>query len=237
MGKGIYKEITDDDKKLDKQKPSISNFGGQHFPDKVNYYRPAFEGSGIADGTFRLFDMANPDDALFDAVEQEQIAITSPPILLYRLNTDRTEVDEVTGESQIRFYNKFDRIVGNYEAPDVEQQLSRFGIAEQEEIEIIFNLNYLFVEVGGQIDEGDLIRTVDGKMWEVIDSVVGDEALWTKGHNKCVLKRVQGEGYLIPDDKNPGKYIDISDSPNTGSRTGRDKKGEDSDLGSGHEPL
>jgi len=229
---GIYRKLEKDLDKLQDQDPTLKNAGGQHFPDTVDYFRPPIPGiGGIADGTFRLFDVDNPDDALMDAVEQEAIAISSAPMRLFRLNRKRTTVDRVTGESQIRFYHKPVTVVGNYEAPTPEQQLSRFGIQEAEEIEMIFSINYLMRDCGGQIMEGDVIMTYDGKLWEVIDSVIDSEALWTKGHNRLALKRVFGEGYLIPDPKNPEKFIDISDTPNQGSKSGHHEKGEDPDGG------
>lgn len=228
----IYEKLERDLEDLQKKDPVLINASGQHFPERIDYFRPPVEGiGGIGDGTFRLFDINNPDDAVMDGVEQEAIAISSPPMRLYRLNRQKTDIDQVTGESQLRFYNIPIIIVGSYESPTIEQQLSRFGIQEAEEIEMIFNLNYLVRDCGGQIFEGDIIMTYDGKLWEVIDAVVDNEVLWNKSHNRLMLKRVFGEGYLIPDPSNSKKYIDISDSPNQGSKSGHYKKSEDPDGG------
>jgi len=231
MPKDIYDKLKEDFARVEAGAAHITqidNAAGQATEDPTDYFRPHFSGSGEPNGVFALYDPNNPDDALFDGIEQEAIALSSPPLKWFRLDRENTAAitDRVTGESQMRYYHNHIIIVGNYEAPEIEQALSRFGIEEQEEIEVVFNLNYI-VNVCAKhgfkqkkLWEGDVIQTVDGKLWEVIDSVVDAEALWTKGHNRTVLKRIYGEGYKLPG------IGDVSDSPLHGTPDGHNEKGD-----------
>lgn len=215
-----------DNRKAPKQTPAVPT--GQHLPDYTNYYQPPFKSPGRApSGNLSLFDPDNPDRNLIDAVEIEINSLTAPPSKLYRLDFDRTDIDDLHGEAQIRYYRPPITVYGDYEDVSFESNLTRFGIDERQEIDMTFNYTYLQRECGGQINEGELIQTYEGRIWEVISSVIQDEPLWRFQHNYLHLKRVAGEGYRIPDPDHPGEWLDLSDPPNLGSQTGRNPKPED----------
>jgi len=201
----------------------LPNYGGNHVLDQTRYVEPEMYGdqfgTDVADGTFRLFDTTLVDNILIDGIEQEVIAISSPPSKLFRMDRERSTIDRTTGEAQIRNYFPPTVVFGNYEAPAPIQELAKYGIAESEEIKMFFNLNWLMTCAGGQIREGDIIQTYDGKLWEVIDSVINQEIIWSKNHNELTLKRVKGEGYQLPG------IGDISDSPLIGTPDGITPKG------------
>jgi len=216
----------EDRKRKPKRIPSDPT--GQHLKDRTNYYQPPLDTPGRApSGNLSLFDPDNPDRNLIDEVEIEINALSAPPSKLYRLDFDRTDIDDLHGEAQTRYYRPPIVVYGDYEDVSFESTLTRFGIDERQEIDMTFNYTYLLRDCGGQINEGDLIQTYDGRLWEVMGSVVQDEPLWRYQHDYLHLKRVAGEGYRIPDPDNSGEWLDLSDSPNLGSKTGRNPKSED----------
>lgn len=235
-GDDIYEKLKQDLAELNKRIAEIPNINGQHFTDKESYIGDPFtnsQGTDIADGTFRLFDITLPDNIMMDGIEQEIIAITSPPSKLFLLDHERSVIDKVTGEAQLRYYKNPISVIGNYEAPSPIQELSRFGVTEAEEITMIFNLNYIQNILGSPIREGDVIQTYDGKLWEVISSIINSEVIWIKKHNELKLKRIRGEGYILPG------IGDVSDSPLLGTPDGVTPKGSGKDGigGSEEEPL
>jgi len=208
--------------KTPKQVP-LQNPTGQHLDDKTNYYQPPLETPGRAPiGILSLFDPDNPDRRLFDEVEIEIITLSAPPTKLYRIDFDRTDIDDTHGEAQFKYFMEPITIYGSYEDISFESTLTRFGIDEHQEIDMVLNYTDLLRDCGGQLNEGDMLQTYDGRLWQVISSIVQNEPLWRFQHNHIHCKRVDGEGCRIPDPSRPGKYVDISDSPNRDSETGRD---------------
>jgi len=206
-------------RKVPKQVPT--NPEGQHLEDHTDYFQPPLRTPGRApSGTLSLFDPDNPDRQMMDEVEMEMIVLSAPPSKLYRVDRERTDVDDLHGEAEIRYYLDPITVYGSYEDTSYEQELTRFGLDERQEIEITFNYTYLMRECGGQVNEGDMLQTYDGRLWEAMSSVVQNEPLWRAQHNVIQFQRVAGEGYLVPDPNHPGEYIDLSDSPNIGSEGG-----------------
>ena len=142
-----------------------------------------------------------------DAFEQEIIELSSAPIKYYKYLPQLSNVDALYGET--RFKREWAPpiiIYGIYEDPTTEQALMSYGLQETEEIEVTFNYVYLMRRIGDQIQVGDILQTHEGKFWEVVSSIVGDQDLYKPIHNIVICKRLQQEGIILPD------YGDISDS-------------------------
>jgi hypothetical protein len=171
---------------------------------KVNFFQVHDHISefGHANGLMSLYDPDNPDRQLFDCVEQEVISMSSPPILYYKLLHDLQDVDPILGESTHGTRDAYAEptvIFGNYTDPTPIQELTKYGINAAEELDIWFNYNYLLNTIGDKLQLGDIIMTYDGKLWEVMSSVILNESLWRAQHDNVKVIKLQREGIILPD--------------------------------------
>ena len=197
------------------EKARPSNPEGDVVPETVDFLQqhPFEDQFGQPNGLLSLYDPKNPDRQLFDTIETELIALTSPPILYYKLDHLHNNIDSLYGEATRRDgYCAPITIYGNYEDSTMEQELTQWGLQELEELEIFFNYNHLFNTIGDKIQIGDVVETYDGKLYEVMSSLLLDESLWRAQHNKVVAKKLTTEGIFLP-----GKG-DITRSPNAGEQ-------------------
>lgn len=220
----IYGENFDDirdrnqypaDQPEEKQIPD--NPEGKVVPYPVDFYQPTPDeqwGFNRPNGRFAIYDPDNPDRRLMDSIEQEVIEISSPPILYYRLRPDKQKLDRLYGESLTREYEPPVLVFGNYEDPSIMQELIKYGIDQQETIDVFFNLNSLLKTVGEQVHIGGILKTYDGKLWEVMTSTVQDEPLWRAIHNNVKAIRLQTEGIILPDAGNISRAPGADRDPN-----------------------
>ena len=171
----------------------------------VDFAQPSevLAGDGPIDGSLSIYDPENPDRRLFDDVEQEIIAISSPPIKYYSLSIKKSKTDDLYGEIPQRIYDNPVTIFGSYENPEPTQDLGKFGLSSPEEIEIVFNLNYLLKSLNGHIIKtGDAFRTYDNKIWEALSTIEKSEPGWRVMHVVIKCKRFNGDSSVFPDEKN-----------------------------------
>jgi hypothetical protein len=147
-----------------------------------------------------IYDPRNPDRQLFDMIEQELIYISSSPIKYWKLVKVKESIDSLYGEQNVRKTYKNPVIIyGLYEQPVPAFIVEKFGAKTGEELEIKFNVNYLVHTINDQmLQEGDILQTYDGKLWEVINSVITDETLYRVQHNIVRCVRLITEGIDLP---------------------------------------
>jgi len=204
------KNVFPDEQPEDKQ-PKDGNVQGDLYGETTDFYRGLEGQFNEPDGTFSLYDPNNPDRMYMDMVEQEAIELSSPPLYLYPLDIENIVVDEVYGEVRHgtdRKYTNPIKLFGNYENPAPIQELQKYGLNEPEELDIWFNYHYLLRMLNRRIQIGEVIRTYDNKLWEVMSSIIMHEALWQNIHNSIRVKRLITENINLPD------LGDISISPN-----------------------
>ena len=192
----------------DKQRPS--NPAGEQIPSTVDYFQlhPLKDQFNDPNGLLSVYDPDNPDRQLMDIIETEMISLSAPPCKYYKLVKTHQNLNPVYGEATRRDYSDPVVIYGSYEDPSPEQELTQWGLQELEEIEMWFNYNHLLQTIGDQLHIGDILQTYDAKLWEVMTSVLIDEAHWRTQHNKTVAKKLSSEGIYLPD------AGDITKSPN-----------------------
>ena len=193
----------------DKDRPS--NPEGSVVPETVDFYQQHLYKDQINEpsGLFSFYDPYNPDRQYMDMVEMEVIQLTSPPIEYYKFVKEVNNVDDIYGEAVRRDgYENPVTIFGNYEDPTFDQELMMHGLIQIEEIEIWFNYNHLLNTIKDRLQMGDVLQTYDGKLWEVMTSILVNENLWRAQNNLVKCKRLQTEGIFLPDKGN------ISESPN-----------------------
>ena len=200
----IYDYIDDrdfpDPQPPEKQRPS--NPEGDVEPETVDFFQdhPLEVEFGDISGRLSVYDPNHLDRRLRDTIEAEVIALTAPPIKYYKLRHAQNMVDDLYGESLRRdAYDYPVTIYGTYESPDMEQELTQWGLQEIEEIEINFNYNMLLNTIGDKLQIGDVLQTYDGKLYEVMTSVIVDEEMWRAQHNRVRCKRITTEGIYLPD--------------------------------------
>jgi hypothetical protein len=174
----------------------------------VDFYQTHEHGEdfGTTNGVLSFYDPTNPDRQLFDIIEQEAIELSSPPMKLYILVRSDVDIDCVYGEAVIRdgFLEPI-TVFGDYEDPTPIQILEKFGIDEQESLDIQFNLNYIINKIGvidteaNPVPMGSYVITYDNKVWEVMSSIIIDESLWRAQHLNVKVIRVQPDGVVLPD--------------------------------------
>lgn len=190
---------------------SPSNPEGKVVPETVDHFQKheQFEEWNDPTGMLSLYDPKSVDRQYMDEIETEVIALTSPPIKYYKLRHQGNNIDPVYGESLRRdAYEMPVVIFGNYENPSIETEMVQFGLKDIEELEIQFNYNHLLHTIGDKLHMGDIIKTYDGKLWEIMTSTLIDESLWRAQHNHVFAKRLSTEGIYLPD------LSDITKSPN-----------------------
>jgi len=178
------------------------NLEGKVVRISVDFYRGIEGEFNDPSGLLSIYDPDNPDRMLMDSVEQESIELSTAPMLLYRLDRRNIIVDELYGEADATHGRKYlspITIFLSYEDPSVVEELVSYGAFEREEIEVSGNMHYLANRIGRRILEGELLKTYDGKLWEVMNSLILDEALWKPIHNMLKVKRAQPENYKLPD--------------------------------------
>lgn len=197
-----------------KQPPDEEERTGKHIGETVDFYQPPLDtgvNDNVPDGSFGLYDPDNPDRRMFDSIEQEIIQLSSPPSQWFQIDRDKTVLDEVTGECQVRYFKVPKIIYLNYVSDPGEYGLSGYGLDMEVEIDMFMNYNQGLREYGEVPLDGDLIRTHDGRLFEVQGANYSEESLFRWQHWKLTLKTTNTEGYVIIDED--GKEQDISESP------------------------
>lgn len=193
------------------EKQYTSNLEGNVAPQTVDHFQEHdFEQHfGETSGLLSVYDPFNPDRQFFDIVETEMIQISSPPIKYYKLLHQQNNIDPLYSEARRRD-GYMDPVVvyGHYDDPSPSQELVQYGLQNLEDIEIWFNYNNLLRTIGDKLQVGDILQTYDAKLWEVMTSIVVDEALWRAQHNMIKAKRLTTEGIFLPSMPN------ITRSPN-----------------------
>ena len=93
-----------------------------------------------------------------DKINQEYMQRASSRIIVARLDREETEVDPVLGEaSGHEYFKKGIAIYGIYELNPIIQELSKFGISEDEDIIIKFNYTHLIERLGRPLTPGDMM--------------------------------------------------------------------------------
>jgi hypothetical protein len=186
---------------VDENRDSLST-GTDKLKTTVDFFQvhPHHKEFGSTTGLFSFYDPISPDRQLFDVIEQEAIMLGSAPMKYYKMNHELADIDPLYNETLRRdTYSSPEIIFGYYEDPTPMQELTKYGLNQAETIDIWFNYNYILGELGGKLELGDLILTYDNKLWEVMSSIILDEALWRAQHNNVKVVRVQPQGYVLPD--------------------------------------
>tara|TARA_R110000851_G_scaffold149016_1_gene289491 strand:- start:515 stop:1072 length:558 start_codon:yes stop_codon:yes gene_type:complete len=106
-----------------------------------------------------LYDLDNPDIALFNLIDDELIRLGGSKILLYKFFRRQGLVDDVYGEaSQKSISNTPIVLQGHYEPQALEENLTEFGIEVQSEQLFTFNKSYIEKVVGRPLIAGDILQ-------------------------------------------------------------------------------
>jgi len=118
---------------------------------------PIPELDGVVDSELNLFDPNNPDIALFNLVDDEQIRLSGSKILLYKYYQSE-DFDPVYMEARNKPIAKEPVVVyGHYEPKVLEENLTQFGIELTNDQLFIFNKSYIERVAGRGLIPGDVV--------------------------------------------------------------------------------
>ena len=122
--------------------------------------------SSYSDGPFQIYGHPThetpfnlmKDFHTIDKINQEYMTRSSSRLIVAKLDRELTEVDTLTGEpTGNEIFKKGIVVHGVYELNPIIQELSKFGITEDEDIIIKFNYTHLIERLGRPISAGDVV--------------------------------------------------------------------------------
>lgn len=179
------------------------NTDGNLLNRTIDYYQLPFTNSETGnspDGTLSLYNPDGEDRKLFDTIDQEVIFITSDPLWWSKLNTGRTPVDKISGESPTRYYDKPVEFKGSYEDAIGDINLSSFGLDQVASITIYCNYNWVLRTFNDVPKTGDLIFLHDGRIMEVRAAYVDDPQKGRPQHWVLETQTAQPDNYVVETD-------------------------------------
>ena len=111
-------------------------------------------GSPTHETPFNLYK----DFYTYDKLNQEYMERASSRIIVAKLDREQTDVDAIIGEpTGNEIFKKGVVVYGVYELNPIIQELSKFGISEDEDIILKFNYTHCIERIGRPVAVGDII--------------------------------------------------------------------------------
>jgi len=112
----------------------------------------------MSESELSLFDLNNPDRALFNLVDDELIKLSGSKLYFYKYYQSK-EYDEVYMEAPNKpIAREGVAVFGHYEPKVLEENLTQFGIELTNDQLFTFNKSYIERKIGRTIIPGDIIQ-------------------------------------------------------------------------------
>jgi len=125
-----------------------------------NPFRQTDDGNDMGDSPLRMFDENNPDIGLFNAIDQEIIALGGSKMTVYKYEREETASNDLYGEDRKKKIYSKKYVIGHYDPTMIQENLTEFGIQLENDQFFTFNKDYIETVLGRPLQPGDIIHPV-----------------------------------------------------------------------------